>query len=108
MDAARVAFSQQAEGIDVFCLRASDKIAIAFAHNHTDTNFAVWLAQALKNHAWFFRCFFVPTFAIVEGAFVLGVAEFPAMCCSEASANILFSFLRRPRSAGVFFISSRF
>src|ERR1043165_6770190 len=57
-----------------------------------------------EDQAWFLR-FGVPTFATVDGEFVLGVAEFPATCCSEASPNILFSFLRRPRSAGVFFIS---
>src|SRR6185295_11927671 len=73
----------------------------------TDTNPANWLACE-ADQAWFLRCFFVPRFAIVEGELVLGVAAFPATCCSEASANILFSFFRRPRNAGVFFISSRF
>src|SRR6185295_7655552 len=43
----------------------------------------------------------------VDGEFVLGVTASPP-CCEEASPNILFSLLRRPRNAGVFFISSRF
>jgi hypothetical protein len=44
----------------------------------------------------------------VEGEFVLGVTALPPVCCSDSSPNILFFLFIRPRTAGVFRISSRF
>jgi hypothetical protein len=44
----------------------------------------------------------------VEGELVLGVTASPPVCCSDASLNILFPRFMRPRTAGVFSISSRF
>jgi len=44
----------------------------------------------------------------VDGEFVLGLLASVAAFCRDASENILFARLRRPRNAGVSALASRF